>query len=62
MSCKQICLKYKSKGRYINGSRRCQTCDIFIKYIGVWCPCCGYRLRNNARNPTSKEKRKFKRL
>jgi len=34
-----------NKIQYDTGQRRCQMCDIFIKWDGIWCPCCGYRLR-----------------
>jgi len=54
MSCKGICIRHKesgpiSYGRYANGQKRCQICEIFIKWDGVWCPCCGCRLRNGPR-------------
>lgn len=48
MTCKEICLKYKAQKdgsgshRYANGQKRCQTCEIFIRWEGSWCPCCGY--------------------
>lgn len=55
MGCKGICIRYKSiknpkKGRYSNGEKRCQICEIYIKWKGLWCPCCGYRLRTKPRN------------
>ena len=55
MTCKGICTRYKAKkpsgiGRYASGQRRCQICEIFIKWEGNWCPCCGYRLRTKPRN------------
>lgn len=55
MTCKGICIRYKAKkssdvGRYASGQRRCQICEIFIKWEGQWCPCCGYRLRTKPRN------------
>lgn len=55
MTCKGICCRYKAKkpvgtGRYASGQRRCQICEIFIKWVGLWCPCCGYRLRTKPRN------------
>jgi predicted amidophosphoribosyltransferase len=37
-------------GRYAAGQRRCQICQMFIKWEGLWCPCCGYRLRTKPRN------------
>jgi hypothetical protein len=54
MVCKGICIRHKasgpiSSGRYATGQKRCQICDLFIKWEGIWCPCCGYRLRNGPR-------------
>jgi len=44
MSCNRICKKYKaslpngnhgiSGGHYVNGHKRCQMCDIYIKWDG----------------------------
>ena len=45
-------------GRYANGQKRCQICDIFIQWDGLWCPYCGYRLRTKPRNLKYKEKLK----
>ncbi|MEW5841150.1 MAG: hypothetical protein AB1753_09120, partial [Thermoproteota archaeon] len=36
--------------------KRCQICEIFIKWDGLWCPCCGYRLRTKPRNLKYKAK------
>ena len=61
MTCKGICSRYKTQkpvgtGRYASGQRRCQICEIFIKWEGLWCPCCGYRLRTKPRNLKYKAK------
>ena len=60
MACKEICFSYKAKSdgknRYSNNQKRCQTCEIFIKWEGLWCPCCGYRLRTKPRNLKYKAK------
>ena len=61
MNCKGICVRYKAQkpvgtGRYASGQRRCQICEIFIKWEGLWCPCCGYRLRTKPRNLKYKAK------
>lgn len=61
MSCKAICLKHKATGsfiggRYKYGQKRCQVCDIFIVWAGIWCPCCGYKLRSKPRNKKYKAK------
>ena len=61
MTCKGVCVRHKASkpkgiGRYASGQRRCQICEIYIKWEGLWCPCCGYRLRNKPRNITYKQK------
>ena len=61
MTCYGICTRYKAQkpvgtGRYASGQRRCQICEIFIKWEGLWCPCCGYRLRTKPRNLKYKAK------
>lgn len=63
MTCKGICTRYKAQkpvgvGRYSAGQARCQICEIFIKFSGLWCPCCGYRLRKKPRNLKFKNKLK----
>ena len=50
MVCKGVCIRHKasgpiSYGRYATGQKRCQICEIFIKWDGIFCPCCGCRLR-----------------
>ena len=47
---------YSMQGRYEIGQKRCQICEIFIKWDGLWCPCCGYRLRTKPRNLKYKAK------
>jgi len=55
MVCKGICVRHKALkprgiGRYSTGQKRCQICETFLKWDGLWCPCCGYRLRTRPRN------------
>ncbi len=57
MTCKGICIRHKairpieSNGnRYSTGQKRCQVCEIFIKWDDLWCPWCGYRLRRKPSN------------
>ncbi len=38
------------------GQRRCQLCEMFIQWEGLWCPCCGVRLRTKPRVGTLREK------
>ena len=59
MTCKSICVKYEATGsilggRYYTGQSRCQVCEIWVRWDGVWCPCCGQRLRKKPRNSTFK--------
>ena len=61
MTCKGICIRHKAQkpvgsGRYASGQKRCQICEIFIKWDGLWCPCSGYRLRTKPRNLKYKAK------
>jgi hypothetical protein len=63
MTCKGICIRHKAQkpvgvGRYAIGQKRCQVCEIFIRWDGLWCPCCGYRLRTKPRNLKYKAKLK----
>ena len=63
MTCKGRCIRHKAQkpvgsGRYSMGQKRCQICELFIKWDGLWCPCCGYRLRTKPRNLKYKAKLK----
>ena len=63
MTCKGLCICYKAVGRYINGHKRCQICNLFIKWDGFFCPCCSCRLRVGPRNIKDKAKlRKQKKI
>ena len=59
MVCKGICVRHKAlkpvgNGRYSSGQKRCQVCELFLRWDGFWCPCCGYRLRTGPRNTKCK--------
>ena len=62
MTCNGICHRHKiTKGKrtdswYKQGAKRCSTCDIYIKWDGMWCPCCGYMLRNKPKNNQYKQR------
>ena len=65
MTCKGICIRHKAQkpvgtGRYSTGQKRCQICELFLKWDGLWCPCCGYRLRTKPRNLKYKVKLRAK--
>ena len=60
-SCSRVCdryraLKPKKFGRYEMGQKRCNSCSIFIFWNGLWCPCCGDRLRLTPRSSKYKQK------
>ena len=56
MTCHGKCELYRgyrpkrNRGRYESGQKRCQHCDIFLQWAGLWCPCCGFRMRVKPRN------------
>ena len=50
MTYKEICLCHKGSGRYSTGHKRCQICDLFMQWNGIFCPCCGSRLGIGPRN------------
>ena len=61
MACKGIHNKYKhtrkvGSSNYSNGVKRCTTCEVFIVWTGITCPCCGYKLRTSPRNKLAKAK------
>jgi hypothetical protein len=64
MVCKGICIRHRAQkpvgsfGRYATGQKRCQVCAVYMRWEGLWCPCCGRKVRTRPRN--SKFKQKFK--
>jgi len=61
VNCNAICQRYKAllpknMGRYTVGQKRCNSCEIFIYWDGLWCPCCNDRLRLSPRSSKNKEK------
>lgn len=62
MTCVGICVRHKAQRpakhglRYATGQKRCQICEIFIVYDGLYCPCCGNRLRMRPRLGAAKAK------
>lgn len=58
-TCKGICKKYKAnkpfgRSRYDVGQKKCQICGIFVKWDGLYCPCCCCKLRTKPRNTEKK--------
>jgi len=62
MQCNGSCKNYKATsnthvgGRYEQGQKRCNRCEIYIKWDGLWCPCCGYLLRTKPRGTKLKRR------
>ena len=57
--CRGICKQYKNHVKPTDGNYydkqencRCSMCEMYMKWEGMFCPCCGYRVR---RRPRSKE-------
>ena len=60
MPCKGICIRHKDSRGYANGHKRCNHCSLYIKWDGLWCPCCGCRLRMGPRLFKHKAKLRIK--
>jgi hypothetical protein len=63
MACKGIHNKYKRTRRVGNSNysdkiKRCTTCEVFLEWSGLLCPCCGYKLRTSPRSKNYKAKLK----
>ena len=61
MSCNGVCQRYKAKkpkgiSRYESGQKRCNICGVFMKWEGLYCPCCNMRIRVSSRYSKLKEK------
>ncbi|TLY04711.1 MAG: hypothetical protein E6K92_02445 [Thaumarchaeota archaeon] len=55
MACRKVCLAYKARrqlhGSYYGaGSKRCNECELFLKWSGSKCPCCKKTLRTRPHN------------
>ena len=56
MPCKGTCIRYGTSNNYSSGQKRCNLCEQFIQWNGLFCPCCGRKLRTRPRNPKLNEK------
>jgi len=61
MTCKGVCIRYKAdkvfgKLRYASGQKRCTSCEIWIVWDGIHCPCCNKQLK------TSPNQSKYKKI
>ena len=61
--CKNICLKPEYEHRKVVRNlaetpyKKCAKCCLFIKYEGIWCPCCGVKLSKRAKNTIARRRR-----
>lgn len=60
MTCRGICFHHRApkpvgSSRYATGQKRCQNCEIFMRWNNLWCPCCGSKLRTKSRNSNFKQ-------
>jgi hypothetical protein len=62
MHCNGICIRHKASRSYANGHKRCNYCNLFVKWVGLWCPCCGYKLRIGPRHSKFKVKLREQKL
>jgi hypothetical protein len=62
--CRNICTSYKATRQehgsyYSNGYKRCNECELFLKWSGAKCPCCGKVLRTRPHNTRLKAKLRY---
>ena len=60
MACKGSCIRYKAtksssySSHYELGHKRCSPCEVFIKWDGAHCPCCGIILRTRPKSTSGR--------
>ena len=50
----KVALRYGSP--YDRGLKKCGHCDVYIRYEGIFCPCCGARLRDRPKVTNSAQR------
>jgi hypothetical protein len=49
MACRNLCESFYSKivgkSKYHGGKKYCRRCEVYFLHDGLFCPCCGMRLR-----------------
>lgn len=46
MTCRGICERHRAvKKRYTDNAKRCTSCNVYVFYDGIKCPCCNTQLR-----------------
>ena len=61
MTCKGVCQHHKPDWvsrtlRYANGQKRCISCEVYLKWDGKYCPCCGMCLRTRPKFSKNKQR------
>lgn len=61
MGCSGICKRYKAtkqsqQSHYEVGHKRCSVCELFVKWEGNNCPCCGMQLRHKPRGTLGRQR------
>jgi len=55
ITCTGVCQDHRAwmpahnQSRYALGQKRCTKCGVFMDWEGLYCPCCGFKLRTNRR-------------
>jgi hypothetical protein len=69
MICRNIICKLEEyepkktvRGAAEKGYRRCSNCEVFLKYQGVYCPCCSNRMKVTPNNNKARQKVREERL
>ena len=54
LSCKGVCTRDFTTKKVCRGDKgdfkRCSRCEVYIEWLGTYCPCCGVRLKHSPRN------------
>ena len=51
MTCRGICERHRAeKNRYTDNTKRCTSCNVYLSYDGVKCPCCSTQLRSKRKS------------
>lgn len=51
LACRGICERYRSESqRYGQGIKRCTSCETYLEYDGIQCPCCRTHLRGKRKS------------
>ena len=55
LTCRGICERYRYESqRYNQGIKRCTSCETYLEYDGVQCPCCRTHLRGKRKSKWEK--------